>query len=154
MDAKTLAAAPLLALTLAACPTTPAAPPSSEQAAPVDKAVRDLYTGYTTAATGDQARTALEDNGAAAFVEALKTKAKACSAAAEAGKPNPTCDVDPVVCTTAHPTLTTVVVQTISGTAATATAVVTPDGTAPINVRVSLTKDGGAWKVASVECPR
>ena len=131
---------------LAACnkPSTP----SPEQAVAVDKVVRDMIGGYTSASTGNQASAALEAASTPSFVESLKAKAKACSA----GTAGINCDIDPITCTQAKATLTTVVVQAVSATDATATAVVTPEGGAPINVKVTLA--GAPWKVSTVECPR
>lgn len=131
---------------LAAC--NKGGPPTPEQGAPVEKLVRDLYTAYLGASTGNQATVALDGACTSSFVDTLKAKAKACSA----GTAGVNCDIDPISCATQHATLTAVVVQTMSAKEATATAVVTPDGGAPINVRVSAT--GEPWKISAVECPR
>ena len=96
--------------------------------------MRDLYTGYMGAATGSQARTALETNGTQAFVDTLRTKGTACAENAASGlAADPSCDQDPIVCAPAKPTLTTVVVQSAGNGTATATAVVTPEGKGRMN---------------------
>jgi hypothetical protein len=130
----------------AACPK--GGPPTPEQAAPVEKLVRDMYTSYLGASTGNQATAALDSACSAPFVDALKAKAKACSA----GTAGVNCDIDPISCATQKASLTAVVVQTMSAHDGIATAVVTPDGGAPINVRVSVS--GEPWKISGVECPR
>src|SRR4051812_35418882 len=120
--------------------------PTPNQAQPVEKVVRDFYGAYTGAATGDQARAALEGNGAPAFVDGLKAKAQQC-----ASSHAPECEADPVICSDKKVSLTTVVVQSV-GKEAVATAVVTPDGGAPVNVRVTLA--GDPWKISAIDCPK
>lgn len=152
----------LFVLACAACPaaggggTAPpvTSAPSASEAAPVDKTVRDLFAGYTSAATGDQARTALEMGGSPAFIAALKAKAQLCQQQASQNAAGPSCDADPVTCAPGHAALTAVVVSTMTKTSAVATAVITPDGTAPVNAQVTLANDGGAWKVQSIDCPK
>jgi hypothetical protein len=137
----------VVVVAVAGCPKADG-PPTAEQAAPVEKVVRDLYSGYTAASTGDQARAALDATCAPAFIASLKQKADACKQ-----KPDATCDEDPVTCAAGHTSFTTAVVQSVSGKTAVATAVITPDGGAPKNARVTLAGEIGAWKIASIECP-
>jgi hypothetical protein len=133
---------------------TAAEPPSPATAAPVEKAVRDLIGGYTGAADGDAARAALEAGGAKSFIEALKTKAGACAKASEAGTPDATCDRDPITCAVDEkPAITAVVVTSVAGPKAEATAVLTAEGKPAANVRVRLEDEAAVWKVAGIECP-
>ena len=148
--ALALAAAAVVVVSNAACPAAGGGAPTPEQSAPVEKTVRDLYAGYTGASTGDQRIAALTANATPAFIDGLKAKATACQQSASSGKPDAACDADPVVCAPGNATLTTVVVQSASANDATATAVVTPEGGAPKNVRVTLS----AGKVQSIECPK